>query len=153
MIAPIRAARPRSGARTLEHLEAWEDDMLAKHGWYVHAVYGQGSHTHGLLDKFGHVDLEILFPLTPDAAHAVLASAVEKIKGGTTFGHGQVVVGILNEGFRVKFVGSREGGRPVLRILIPDPQNRLPGEDGCDPFYAAQIEGNNAPQGDGGQDG
>lgn len=154
MIAPVRKARPVTGARTLEHLEAWEDAAIAKHGWYAHFIIGGGGcHTHGLLEKYGHADLELVFPLAADAAHAVLAGVVALIKEGRKFVDGQVADDVLSSGFRVKFVQSREGGRVVLRVLLPDPSNRLPGEAGCDPFYSAQIEGKNAPQGDGGQDG
>lgn len=153
MIAPIRKARPATGARTLEHLEAWEDAALKTHGWYTHYVTGGRCHTHGLPEKYGHPDLELVFPLSVDAAHAVLAGAVALIKEGRTFVDGQVADDVLSSGFRVRFVQTTEGGRRVLRVLLPDPVNRLPGEAECDPFYSAQIEGKNAPQGAGGQDG
>jgi hypothetical protein len=48
---------------TREALKAWEAEQLEKHGWYIHYVQGPNfplglnAHTHGLMEKFNHMDL------------------------------------------------------------------------------------------------
>jgi hypothetical protein len=123
-------------------------EMMEKHGWIVHYVThdhdcsptGVNIHTHGLPEKFGHLDIQIVCPLSQMVAHGVLYNCVAKIKEGKTFVPGEVVEGLVTNGYKVKFVQAREMGRDVLRLIIPDKSNNVERGDLTHPF-AIQYEG------------
>lgn len=119
---------------TPESYLEWEKEQILKHGWYVHFVFDEKSstrtniHTHGLPDKYGHLDLQIVIPLKPEIAQGVLCAAVDKISSGSTFSPGDKAAEIIH-GYDVKFVKAQECGRDVLRIIIPDKGGGL--DRGC----------------------
>lgn len=135
------------GDMPLDEGLARQADQMKEHGWVAHHVYGDparpgltNSHTHGLAQNFGHMDLQIVIALEPDLLHWVLGRVVNRIKGGDRFAPGDVSDAILSAEHRVKFVEAAESGSPVLRIILPDPQGDL------DPAtmergYARQYEG------------
>lgn len=117
---------------------------MQEHGWYVHYVpddatcpYRTNIHTHGLEESLGHADLQIVLPISPEAADSVLHAAVGLIRDGIRFHAGQVSTGILQERFPVAFARAFEGGRTVLRMILCDIAGSLdPAE--MDPLYSGQ---------------
>tara|TARA_B100000614_G_scaffold262489_2_gene296254 strand:- start:11705 stop:12190 length:486 start_codon:yes stop_codon:yes gene_type:complete len=156
-------------AERLAALEAWENEMMQKHGWYAHMVgpsceceaCGEHDtegdtdsptlvnyHTHGLT-TLGHTDLQIVLPINPNLAMSIFHTIVGNIKDGQTYEPGETyhdVLGDNREGHEggsmpVAFALASEGAdHPVLRVIIPD-------EAGCvdreamDEQYAIQWEG------------
>lgn len=112
--------------------EAWEAAKMEKHGWIVHYVI-DGSpnfHTHGLPDKLGHPDLQIVVSLPPKVAHGLFVGAVEQIEAGKRFEDGDYASKIVKN-YKVKFVEAEEGDRTVLRMILPDSDGNLePGRIG-----------------------
>lgn len=122
----------------IEAVRTWERECMEKHGWYAHFLYEQGEmHTHGISKTFDHPDLEIKLPLDPKVGHSLFHNAVDLIKSGLRFEDGVLCNRIISN-FNVKFVAAIENDRPVLRIILPDPQGELD-EDKMEEAYASQY--------------
>ena len=126
----VRAGVPLEEARA--NFKAWENEALEKHGWYVHYVgadedvpTGYNAHTHGLVEKYGHPDLQIVCPLPPQVAHGTFWNIVNRIAAGEKFKNGDIVENIAGNGYKVKFVNAWENDRLVLRVIIPDKHHNL----------------------------
>lgn len=111
---------------------ALENEAIKKHGWYVHYVgddrdvpTGYNAHTHGLVEKYGHPDLQIVCPLPSQVAHGTFWNIVDRIAAGEKFKNGDIVGNIAGNGYKVKFVNAWENDRPVLRVIIPDKHHNL----------------------------
>lgn len=124
-----------------------EQNMLKEHGWYVHYIFetdqreydGMANiHTHGLKENFDHAELQLVMPLEPGTAQLILNSLFQEIKNGKRFEAGVVYENIFT--LPVSFANFTEDGRDVLRILIPDPQGKLPDQDDCEAMYKRQLE-------------
>lgn len=118
------------------------DEAIREHGFSVHAVvdYDDGYynvHTHGFDVTWGHVDMQIVFPIDPKISHSLLWNFARKIKAGEKFKDGDMVDGIVT-GFKVKLMGAVEDDRHVLRILLPDKNGKFPGDPGCKEGYEKQ---------------
>lgn len=96
-----------------------QDEMMVKHWWYVHLVVGN-VHTHGLQESFGHPDIQVVLPIAPETIHSVIAGIVERIKGGEKFFPSRRYDKVIMD-YDVVFGKAREGGREVLRLILPDP--------------------------------
>lgn len=110
----------------LEATQAFEKEMIAKCGWYAHFVFDDDTypfsvncHTHGLLEKYGHTDLQICLPIPDKVAHAVLWDVVRRIEKGETFKTGDTAFDII-QNYPVTFIDAMELDRKVLRIIFPD---------------------------------
>jgi hypothetical protein len=120
--------------------------MIDKHGWVCHIVpddpnspTGFNAHTHNLREFFGHPDFQLILPLPLATAHQVLINLVDEVKAGRVFSAGTTASGIIRD-FDVGFADATEGGREVLRVVIPDPEGRTArGEIG--EAYRVQYEG------------
>lgn len=130
-----------------EELAAQEAAHMEREGWYSHYVFPEDDHsravnchTHGVRESFGHPDLQLVLPIAPEKASDLLRSFVLEVKKGRYFKDGQVVDDLLQDGFKVKFVKVDEGGREVLRVILPDPQGNVE-KDAMDEAYAAQYQG------------
>lgn len=104
---------------------------METYGWFAHYVgdddatpFGANFHTHGVPHSFGHKDLQIVFPLPQRVTHTLLTNAVEQIKKGVVFHHGDEVEGIVRN-YKVRFVEAVENSRAVLRMIIPDKDGNL----------------------------
>lgn len=60
------------------------------------------------------------------------------VKKGTVFEVNKPYAKIL-VGMNVCFTKAKEDGRNVLRLLLPDPNGILPGEEGCEEPYERQL--------------
>jgi hypothetical protein len=119
---------------------------IAEHGWCCHVVpddhespTGFNAHTHGLEDGYGHPDFQIILPLPFATAHQILANLVDAVKSGRRFAAGDTASGVIR-GFNVSFAEATEGGRDVLRVIVPGPEGQTArGEIGGG--YAVQYVG------------
>lgn len=121
-----------------EMFEERERKNIEEYGWLVHFVsdepgcpFRMNIHTHGLLENFNHTDLQICAPIGPEIAHGILINLVDLIKKGITFEPRKEYSGedIIECPYSIYFAEAEECGRLVLRLIIPDSQNRiLPGE-------------------------
>lgn len=116
-----------------EAMRRWEEDCMAKHGWYAHYVmpstggapgcpYDCNLHTHGIPVTFpGAMDAQLCLPpsVKPDVAHGFFVSYVDLLKEGHRFKHGDASARIIR-GLMVCFARATEQDRDVLRIILPD---------------------------------
>lgn len=121
----------------LEAIYAKEREWMQNPGWYAHYVmddpdtpWGANIHTHGLPHTFGHSDLQIVVRTSQTQAHGLLFSAIELIKAGTRFEVG-VRYQDIAEGYDAQFAWAHECGRDVLRMIIPDKNNRFDTQPLC----------------------
>ena len=118
---------------------AWTLANMLKHGWIAELVAddsdsptGFNLHTHGLRENYSHPDFQIVVPLPDKVGHALLVTLAERVKAGERFEAGQKVADVIEGGGRlegqellVKMVEATECGRPVLRVILPDPRGKL----------------------------
>lgn len=110
----------------LESMLANQDELMKKYGWMIHYVtpdeeypYGANIHTHGFKESFGHPDIQICAPLSPDVVQGILNTIAGSIKAGKIFKANRKYNNII-EKFPVLMRSTREGGRGVLRMVFPD---------------------------------
>jgi len=123
-----------------DKLAVMDTEMMGKHGWYAHCVpsndftpYGFNYHTHGLERSFGHTNIQVVIPIKFEIAHAIVTDIVTEIKNGKKFEPNVDYADIVANGYMVRFIEARECGRPVLRLLVPDPNGKYEG------YYAKQL--------------
>lgn len=137
-----RAGPASSGAPDLTELRRWQDECLRKNGFYVHYVPGEdgaiNAHTHGFDATWGHPDVQIVLPLPPDVAHGIFWTVRDLIASGRVFKDGETCEGILKN-YPVSFARAREGGRDVLRLLLPDNTGALPADARCSERFKKQL--------------
>jgi hypothetical protein len=124
-----------------EDPEAYEKKMQAgyeKYGWIIHAV-PMNVHTHGLPEKYGHMDLQITLNINPNTAGSILHTIVDAIAGGKKFKDGDKADKIITPPYLVTFVNKTECGRDVLRVIFPDSKGKLM-QDEQAPDFAKQWE-------------
>lgn len=134
------------GRITKEELLKREKEVLEEYGWLVHFVGDDPDtpiniHTHGFQEKFGQLDMQIVLPIPPQAAHGLLCNVVKMLENGTRFNDGDVVQGICSNDFSVKFVLAKESNRDVLRIVLPDREGHLDYMTFDEEFYNCQYAG------------
>ena len=113
-----------------EATSKFEQEMMAKYGWYVHMVQdpnyplGINYHTHGLDHTYKVMDIQIVYPLPSDIAMNLFHECVGYIDH-----HGFIEenVGIdkIIRNYKCKFLKVQESGRDVLRMIIPDKDGNL----------------------------
>jgi hypothetical protein len=80
---------------------------------------GFNCHTHGIADHGLSPDLQIVYPHPYSECRSIFLAAIRKLDRIVQFRAGQDYYGIIRGGYRVRMVEAREGGRWVLRIIIP----------------------------------
>lgn len=108
-----------------------EEFTTGLHGWHIHIITeydsqsptGTNYHTHGLLEKFEHPDLQIVIPIDPQVAAAFFWSIVPRIEAGEKFKAGDTIDDV--NGFTVRFIDAIEDKRAVLRMILPDRYGEL----------------------------
>jgi Domain of unknown function (DUF4262) len=111
----------------------WERSNLLKHGWIVHFIAegaetptGFDAHTHGLQENYNHPDFQIVIPLPQKVGHTLMITLADRVKAGERFQAGQKVAEVIHgAGGLVKLIDATECGRPVLRVILPDPHGKL----------------------------
>ena len=137
-----RCAEIAAGATPAEataKMRQFEETNLRTHGWFAHLVAddpdsptGFNWHTHGLQEKYDHRDFQIVIPLPAPVVHRIGTTLANRVKAGEKFGSGQKLADVIEGGGRlagqdllVKLIAATECGRPVLRVILPDPSNKL----------------------------
>lgn len=97
------------------------------------------AHTHGLSRYGGHLEFQVILDMGPRNIGYVLNEFGFRVRSGEKFKDGDVVNGIF-EDCPVRLVEMDDSeGKKVLRVVIPDSQNRWPEDKACDPPYTQQI--------------
>lgn len=122
--------------------DIWADKQLQEYGWYAHFVPEDPDfpnhinyHTHGLLENFGHPDLQICFPVSTEVAHGIFSEIVDVIKSGGQFQAGNKYAGILAGDFIIELIHAVECGRMILRIVFPNKSGTYEGD-----IFSSQFE-------------
>jgi hypothetical protein len=115
---------------------------LREHGWVAHFVNGDASypnqtnyHTHGLYEKYHHLDLQICIPLQPSQAHSLFHAIVARIQEGFVYEPNKSYDNVLAGGISVKTIEVKEDNRSLLRIVLPDANGRYDA-----PLYKEQLK-------------
>lgn len=138
----------------IEELKRWEARMIAEHGFAIHytaqraegppagsAPWPRGFadyHTHGFQETWSHPDLQLVITIGEGVAHGIFWAFARRVEAGERFEDGQDVEDVIGGGLRVRMRQRIQNGRLVLRVLLPDPEGKLPGDEGCEEFYAGQ---------------
>ena len=95
------------------------------------------AHTHGM-EKYGHPDFQMVLHTNPKDISYILNTLGMRVKNGERFKPGDMVSGIFLD-CDVRLDAFEECGRTVLRVIIPDGQNRFPEDEGCTYPYSIQT--------------
>ena len=100
----------------VEKFTKLREGLFRKYGWVVDAV-PRNVHTHGLPEKYGHRDLQVVLPIEAQDAHKVISIVVKEIGDGKSFKAGDSLV--LKDDVVLSFADAIEGGRKVLMVGLP----------------------------------
>ncbi len=95
------------------------------------------AHTHGM-DKYGHMDFQMVIHAPVQDICYVLNTLGDRVRNGQRFKAGDMVEGIFLD-CSVRLDEFVEDGRLVLRVIIPDGQNRFPEDQHCKYPYSFQT--------------
>ena len=95
------------------------------------------AHTHGMA-KYGHMDFQLVLYLHPNQMGYVLNNLGLRVQAGERFKAGDLVEGIFNR-CPLRLDEAEESGRKVLRVIIPDDENRFPEDPECEYPYNYQL--------------
>jgi len=115
---------------------------MARAGFYMHFVpFGRylNAHTHGFDKTWKHPDFQMVMPLGEGIMSGIFWNFANRVKDGETFKSGDNVDKIIGGGHKVRLMEAKEAGRSVLRVLLPDPEWRFPGDPGVLNEYARQV--------------
>jgi hypothetical protein len=133
----------KCGCPSNKEQDATISKSMLKYGFYVHFIHDhipQDYHTHGLVESFNHLDVQIVLSIPNDIAMYILHSFVALLKKGDRFRDGDIVKGILANDYDIKLWQTVETGRPVLRMLLPDKSGRFPDDSDCSLRFKNQFE-------------
>lgn len=127
--------------------KAREKELMDEYGFVIHNVFpdsNDGSlwshHTHGLKENFGHMDLEIVLPINPNIANAVLHGMVECIKEGECYENKLISDKVIRD-YEVQLIKVHdENGRELLRVILPDANGKFPSDKDCADVYKNQLD-------------
>lgn len=113
--------------------------------WFIHYVFDASDipgianiHTHGL-EKYNHLNFQLVLSVGTDEAKYILNTMSRRVQKGEIFHEGDMVSDIFDD-CDVLLKKYHETGRDVLRIIVPDSDNRFPGEEGCEEPYSHQED-------------
>ncbi len=95
------------------------------------------AHTHGMA-KYNHVDFQMVLHVSQQEICYVLNALGDRVRSGERFNAGDMVNGIF-EDCPVRLDMFQECNRTVLRVIIPDGQNRFPEDKHCKYPYSFQT--------------
>lgn len=120
--------RDKAALRKFQRLH---EETMREFGWYAHHVFddeqsptGANAHTHGFEETWHHPDIQIAYPLPGQVAHGIFWTVVGHLKEGKRYEPGIRYSDIL-QNYDVMFAWAQEGGRRVLRMILPDEENRV----------------------------
>lgn len=103
-----------------------------------HDDYWADVHTHGLWDNHNHYDLCIVLNIGFESAGRLLNSMGMRILRENYVYEPGIRDDILANNYRCEVIKFDHEDK--LYLLLPDDQNRLPGEPGCEAPYCYQRE-------------
>lgn len=103
--------------------------------------------------ELGHPEV-IVVGLSPFVAHAIIGTVYDRVKDGERFKDGDIVDGILDNSYKVRFDALPPDGRPLnaartyyqidelpaLQVVWPDKNGLFPGQEGFDERYETQVD-------------
>ena len=95
------------------------------------------AHTHGL-EKYHHPNFQMVLHLSDSDIGYILNTLGLRVQAGERFQSGDLVEGIF-EDCPVRLDSFEESGREVLRVIIPDAENRFPEDPDCAYPYSYQL--------------
>ncbi len=99
--------------------------------------YMANAHTHGM-ERYGHLDFQIVLAMDPYVVGTILNNMGCRVQNGEKFKSGDILSDVLAGDYDVHLLEVEETGRNVLRIILPDPENRFPGDKKCEYPYNRQ---------------
>ncbi len=94
------------------------------------------AHTHGM-DKYGHQEFQMVLMIGPELICYILNELGLRVQAGERFKDGDSVSEIIKDfDIRIKEVAVDE--KKLLRVVLPDPENRFPGDEQCAEYYNQQ---------------
>lgn len=109
-------------------------DDIKKYGFHVHYIlhHKEGFadyHTHGLVETFGHPELQIVMRFQFELAGGIFHDVVNEIRKGKKFEPGKEYENILKGmPIRISAVPPEPGEDERVRILFPDAQGKFGAE-------------------------
>lgn len=94
-------------------------------------------HTHGM-ENYNHPDFQLVLSYPLEEIGRILNTLGLRVQAGERFHDGDLVSGIYND-CNVRLTEFEETGRTVLRVVIPDKQNRFPEDPDCEYPYTLQL--------------
>lgn len=124
---------------------ATKNPKLINVDWNIHYVFMEDAeegtyadiHTHGL-NNHGLPELCLVIAIHQDQAADVLNTLAMRAVAGDIILHEGVTKDVLADGYRCRII--RFKGENKLYIILPDENNRLPGEPMCMKPFCGQIE-------------
>lgn len=115
----------------------WRLDLIRNGVPYVNNICD--CHSHGLIERHGaKYEFQVVLEYPVSVIGFVLNELGYRVRAGEVFRPGDLVEGIF-EDCQVRLDKFADcDGRPILRIIIPDGQNRWPEDPACDPKYQLQ---------------
>lgn len=108
--------------------------------WIIHGVCdGQfiNFHTHGI-ERYSHMDFQMVLPYPQKEVCRILNTLGLRVQAGERFKNGDLISGIY-EDCDVRVTEFEETGRTVLRVIVPDKDNRFPENPNCEYPYTLQT--------------
>lgn len=96
------------------------------------------AHTHGMERYDNHQDFQMVLDCGPEQICYILNSLGVMVQSGHRFSAGDLVEGIFTD-CSVRLDEFEETGRKVLRVVIPDANNKFPDEADCREEYKLQL--------------
>ena len=127
--------------------------MEPKINWIIHCVAngacGEGgfedcmlpktcnAHTHGM-EQYGHLDFQLVLRFDFREVCRILNTLGLRVQAGEKFQAGDLVYGIYDD-CQVRLDEYHETGRTLLRVVIPDKNNKFPEDSRCTDWYPLQL--------------
>jgi len=90
------------------------------------------------MEEYGHMDFQLVLKAHPAEIGRILNTFGLWVQSGRRFKAGDMVSGIFQD-CNVRLDEFEETGRTVLRIIIPDDENRFPEDEECMEVYRLQL--------------
>lgn len=94
------------------------------------------AHTHGM-NRYNHLEFQVIIDYGPEEVGRLLNTMGRRVQNGERFKNNDVVKGLYLDCDVHLWEMSDASGRTVLRLIIPDKQNRMP--EKADYPYSMQM--------------
>lgn len=96
------------------------------------------AHTHGM-DKYGHQEFQMVLMIGPELICYILNELGLRVQAGERFHDGDAVSEIIKD-YDVRLIEVEVEGKRLLRVVVPDAQNRFPEDPQCAEYYNQQHQ-------------